>query len=340
MSVSAVKWALYRAPYRDHSDLAVLLVIADKCGPEETTPYAGAYPSRATIAKTVGMSVRTVHRRIQSLLDQGLIRQGDQRLPYAVAPDKRRWERTPPTVYDVCPGNVRSEDWADSQQAKKRKGAAVPQREQATPRPGDTTTSPHDVNTSPGDATTSPSDVNGSDPVTQPRPRPGDVRTSHKPADNHPGTIQKMGAQAEQTREASAADAAPHPRPESKPAKPKKPRKKPRHQMPEDWEPRPDVREQMTDECPDVDQDYELLQIRDCFIAKGQTSTDWNCNYRRWIREEQKKIRQGRGGRGSSGNEKSAPSFLDFINPPEDQPATNHIACEQLALDQNQEIAS
>lgn len=152
--------------------------------------------------------------------------------------------------------------------------------------------------------------------------------------------IESVGAQAEQTREASAADAAPHPRPESKPAKPKKPRKKPRHQMPEDWEPRPDVREQMTDECPDVDQDYELLQIRDCFIAKGQTSTDWNCNYRRWIREEQKKIRQGRGGRGSSGNEKSAPSFLDFINTPEDQPATNHIACEQLALDQNQEIAS
>lgn len=328
MSVSAVKWALYRAPYRDHSDLAVLLVIADKCGPEETTPYAGAFPSRATIAETVGMSVRTVHRRIQSLMDQGLIRRGNQNLPYEIAPAKRRWERTPPTVYDVCPGMVRSADWSDAQLAKKRKGAAVPQREHATPRSGDTTTSPHDVNTSPGDTTTSPSDVNGSDPVTQPRPRPGDVRTSHKPADNHPGTIQQR-ADDDQSRETPAASAAPQPREEPKPPK----RKKPRHPIADDWEPRPDVRDQMKTECPTVDQDTELLMFRDHFLAKAETSTDWNLNYRGWCRRQHGWNLTRSSGRGASGNEKPrgmTPAEILAGIPGNNQNTTQQATCTQL----------
>ena len=61
-------------------------------------------------------------------------------------------------------------------------------------------------------------------------------------------------------------------------------RKKPRRRLTDDWEPRPDIRESLAVECPTVDQDHELNLFRDHFIAKDQTSTDWNRNYRSWIR--------------------------------------------------------
>ncbi|MEY8565165.1 helix-turn-helix domain-containing protein [Corynebacteriaceae bacterium 7-707] len=75
-------------------------------------------------------------------------------------------------------------------------------------------------------------------------------------------------------------------------------RKKPKRRLAEDWTPRDDIRQQLADECPDVDQDHELNQFRDHFIAKDQTSTDWNLNYRRWIRTEQKRYRGPRRGGG------------------------------------------
>lgn len=72
--------------------------------------------------------------------------------------------------------------------------------------------------------------------------------------------------------------------------KPKK-KPKPRRRLTDDWTPRPDVRRQLATECPGVDQDHELLQFRDYFIANDKTSTDWNLNYRRWIRTENKRAR-------------------------------------------------
>ena len=71
--------------------------------------------------------------------------------------------------------------------------------------------------------------------------------------------------------------------PYSPPADPK-PKKKPRRRLTDDWEPRPDIREALAVECPTVDQDHELNLFRDHYIAKDQTSTDWNRNYRSWIR--------------------------------------------------------
>lgn len=68
-------------------------------------------------------------------------------------------------------------------------------------------------------------------------------------------------------------------------------RKKPRRRLTDDWEPRPDIRESLAVECPTVDQDHELNQFRDYFIANDRTSTDWNLNYRRWIRTENKRNR-------------------------------------------------
>lgn len=65
-------------------------------------------------------------------------------------------------------------------------------------------------------------------------------------------------------------------------------RRKPKRRLSEEWTPRDDVRQQMDDECPNVDQEHELNQFRDHFIAKDQTSTDWNLNYRRWIRQANK----------------------------------------------------
>lgn len=146
--------------------------------------------------------------------------------------------------------------------------------------------------------------------------------------------IESVGAQAEQIREASAADAAPHPRPESKPAKRAT-------RLPDGWEPPAELRTRLAQEYPAVDQDTELRKFQNYWIAKsGKTATklDWDRTYDNWIIRAHED--QLRGGRGSTGNEKRAPTFFDFIDTPEDQPATNHIACEQLALDQNQEIAS
>ncbi|WP_066584614.1 helix-turn-helix domain-containing protein [Corynebacterium provencense] len=70
-------------------------------------------------------------------------------------------------------------------------------------------------------------------------------------------------------------------------------RRKPRHPITEDWTPRPDVVQQMAEECPGVDQAHELAQMRDHFLASAGTSTDWNLNYRKWVRNAAK---WGRGG--------------------------------------------
>ncbi|MGP5146122.1 hypothetical protein [Corynebacterium variabile] len=111
---------------------------------------------------------------------------------------------------------------------------------------------------------------------------------------NRPRTVQApCGPPAGDT---PAAPDAPTPA-SANPAPARKPkRKKPRHSMPEDWAPRPDVRDQMADECPGVDQDAELRSFRDWAMAEGKTSTDWNLNYRRWIRNEAKWNRNRPGG--------------------------------------------
>lgn len=89
--------------------------------------------------------------------------------------------------------------------------------------------------------------------------------------------------------------------------------KKPRHRITEDWTPRPEVVQQMTAECPGVDQEHELAQMRDHFLAKGTTSTDWNLNYRGWIRREAKWARERGTSRGSGGAGRKADEIIQAV---------------------------
>lgn len=65
-------------------------------------------------------------------------------------------------------------------------------------------------------------------------------------------------------------------------------RKKQKRRLTDDWTPKPGLMEELAAECPTIDQDHQLNLFRDHYIAKDQTSTDWNRNYRNWIRREAK----------------------------------------------------
>lgn len=140
---------------------------------------------------------------------------------------------------------------------------------------------------------------------------------------------ESVGASDDQNRATPAADAAPHPRDDPKPPK----RKKPRHPIADDWEPRPDVRDQMQTECPTVDQDTELLMFRDHFLAKAETSTDWNLNYRGWCRRQHGWNLTRSSGRGTSGNEKPrgmTPAEILAGIPGNTPNTTRQASCTQL----------
>lgn len=165
-----MKWVLYKAPYVDAMDFAVLMALAERCGGEQAD-FEGAYPSRATLAKTLGLSTRTVQRRLQGLEKAGLIKRGDQSLPYKQHPNRRTWVKQPPTVYDLCKEQVRPEEWHLERKARNSPAAK---------RRGDTVQSPHDTVQSPHDTAES---ING---VTQLSPTRGDTAVSHKPPVNLP----------------------------------------------------------------------------------------------------------------------------------------------------------
>lgn len=105
MSLSAYIWAANLpltaakgAPYR------VLLQLADRA--DELG--RGAYPHIGTIAAVLECSERTVYRAIDTLLEAGLIRRGDQRFVAHLDPRYR------PTVYDVMTTALKVIEAADS----------------------------------------------------------------------------------------------------------------------------------------------------------------------------------------------------------------------------------
>ena len=76
MSIQALTWVIYDvAPDIKHADFRTLLVLADHADPQGM----GAYPSRSTISRLTGYSVRTVSYALKSLESSGLISRGDQR---------------------------------------------------------------------------------------------------------------------------------------------------------------------------------------------------------------------------------------------------------------------
>ncbi|WP_433584581.1 hypothetical protein [Microbacterium hydrocarbonoxydans] len=68
-----------------------------------------------------------------------------------------------------------------------------------------------------------------------------------------------------------------------------KPRIEAQSMIPEDWTPPADELERLRVECPSVNFDHELAQLRDFYIGKGQRMKDWTAVWRRWVRETHKR---------------------------------------------------
>ena len=77
MSLQALTWVIYEvASDIKYSDFRVLLILADMADQQGR----GAYPSRNTIGRLAGCSVRTVSYALKNLEASGLISRGDQRI--------------------------------------------------------------------------------------------------------------------------------------------------------------------------------------------------------------------------------------------------------------------
>lgn len=77
MSLQALTWVIYEvASDIKYSDFRVLLILADMADQQGR----GAWPSRSTIGRLAGCSVRTVSYALKNLEASGLISRGDQRI--------------------------------------------------------------------------------------------------------------------------------------------------------------------------------------------------------------------------------------------------------------------
>jgi len=98
MSLPAILWAMYEAPARTNpTEKCVLMVLAEHADPSG----ANAFPSWERIAKTVGVSTRTIGSTISSLHAKGLIRRGDQRIAEAAVRGRGKSRAYAPTVWDL-----------------------------------------------------------------------------------------------------------------------------------------------------------------------------------------------------------------------------------------------
>jgi hypothetical protein len=91
MSLRATLWVFDEAPTSKHSELLVLLCLADHANDDGT----GCWPSVRTLARRSRSSERTVQYTLRSLEEKGLIRKGKQSLTAGHRADRR------PTVYDI-----------------------------------------------------------------------------------------------------------------------------------------------------------------------------------------------------------------------------------------------
>ena len=53
----------------------------------------------------------------------------------------------------------------------------------------------------------------------------------------------------------------------------------------QDWTPSDKTIEQLKDECPEVDINYEVRQFKDWFTASGRVYKDWEARFRVWVRK-------------------------------------------------------
>jgi hypothetical protein len=91
MSLWPILWAINSAPVADAEERLILVALADRASSDGTD----AYPSKKSIAKVALIDPKTVQRRLRSMMQRGLIAEGNQAAALRIP------EHFRPTVYDL-----------------------------------------------------------------------------------------------------------------------------------------------------------------------------------------------------------------------------------------------
>lgn len=91
MSLWPILWAINSAPVADAEERLILVALADRASSDGTD----AYPSKKSIAQVALIDPKTVQRRLRTLMERGLIAEGNQDAA------RRIPEHFRPTVYDL-----------------------------------------------------------------------------------------------------------------------------------------------------------------------------------------------------------------------------------------------
>lgn len=301
MALDPILWAMKDAPTADVEEWAVLSCMAESADEDG----CNAFQATGTIAKRAKLSTRTVQRRIDSMLERGLIVLGDQ--------ENERLLRIPahlrPTNYDLCIpfswyGNIgRVNEYRETQgrapltpddrpplgppptkkkraDAGKTKGsndetqaAPIVQAEQPAEERGDfksppDSESPHDFLSGEGVTTSRPE---GRQEVTQPSPstHPTDPPLSLPPS-------------AANVADPAASTGSPT----------GSPKRKNGTRLPDDFTVTPPMVEWARDNAPDVDGRVETEKFMDYWRAKpgkDGVKLDWPATWRNWFRTAQQR---------------------------------------------------
>ena len=244
MSIQALTWVIYGvASDIKHADFRTLLVLADHADPQGM----GAYPSRSTISRLTGYSVRTVSYALKSLESSGLISRGDQRIVSNLGGYK-------PTVWNL--------NMSRGAKTAPLKNAETPVQHDCTPA----------VQT---DCT--PAVQHDCTPAVQTDCTPA-VQTDCTPAVQtgvqKTRTGVQTGVQHDCTRTISKEE--PYIEPRESNARARKP-----IPIPADWKPSEEHRA-LADRL-GIDCDIEADKFRDRALDSGARSADWNAKYRNWL---------------------------------------------------------
>jgi len=244
MSIQALTWVIYGvASDIKHADFRTLLVLADHADPQGM----GAYPSRSTISRLTGYSVRTVSYALKSLESSGLISRGDQRIVSNLGGYK-------PTVWNL--------NMSRGAKTAPLKNAETPVQHDCTPA----------VQT---DCT--PAVQTDCTPAVQTDCTPA-VQTDCTPAVQtgvqKTRTGVQTGVQHDCTRTISKEE--PYIEPRESNARARKP-----IPIPADWKPSEEHRA-LADRL-GIDCDIEADKFRDRALDSGARSADWNAKYRNWL---------------------------------------------------------
>lgn len=308
MSIEAITYAL-NLNVGDATRKLVLIGYANHAHKDGTCTWA----SVKTIAEYANCSNRTVQRHVKILLDEGYIREGDQRHVDHLRADKR------PIVYDIAMSEGQREEWkarrgdnggpraAHEANGQVRRGDSESPRDDTDVTSTDGVTGSHPVR---DDTTVSPrqdprgdtGDAHGVTPVT---PR-GDKAVSPKPSKNHPYEPSSDDSLRSSSTRDAGANAEPGEQTELVHVEPKDPvlKFKTKRRLPEDFRVTKRMRAWFVDQgFTGFDAIAETEAFKDHHAARGTTMLDWERAWQEWMRRAQQyATRDAARGAGRPGN--------------------------------------